>query len=66
MQIGDMDLSVLEADTLDRCGVGMYAVKGQNRTTYTFYWDYDKKIICSDLTEEQAQGILTMLVYLAE
>ena len=64
--IGDMDLSLLEADVLERGGIGMYATKSKEGMTYTFYRESDEVVYVSNLTEEQAQGILNMLVEVVE
>lgn len=64
--IGDMCLSLIEADSLERGGIGMYAVKSKEGMTYTFYRTFDDVVYVSGLTEDQAQGILNMLVEVIE
>lgn len=64
--IGDMCLSLMEAESLERGGIGMYATKSRDGMSYTFYRTSDDVVYVSDLTEEQAQGILNILVEVVE
>lgn len=60
--IGNICLSIAEMTALERAELSMYAVHDKNGTTYTFYRNYDSLVLCSNLTEEQAEGVLMMLV----
>ena len=60
--IGDICLSIAEMEALNRAELSMYAVHDKNGTTYSFYRTYDDIVLCSNLTEEQAEGVLMLLV----
>lgn len=64
--IGNIMLSILEADALDRAGLSIYATRSKDEVTYTFYRVCDQIVYCNKLTEEQTLGILAVLIYTIE
>ena len=48
--IGNMDLSIIEMDTLDRAGLSMYAVHSKDGMKYSFYWEPSGVVCCEGLT----------------
>ena len=60
--IGDISLSIAEMEALERAELSMYATRDKDGITYAFYRTYDNVVLCDNLTEEQAEGMLRLLV----